>query len=82
MPDFAHHLTRLLQSYTYVAVLLLVMLESLGIPLPGELVVPLFGLAQCCLYAVLARREILVRRSGLLQRLFPRVALGRALRLE
>src|SRR5437763_5093957 len=37
MPDFAHHLTRLLQSYTYPMVLLLVMLESLGIPLPGEI---------------------------------------------
>lgn len=37
MPDFAHHLTRLLQSYTYPALLLLVMLESLGIPLPGEI---------------------------------------------
>ena len=37
MPDFAHHLTRLLQSYTYPTLLLLVMLESLGIPLPGEI---------------------------------------------
>src|SRR2546423_7825086 len=37
MPDFAHHLTRLLQSYTYPMVLVLVMLESLGIPLPGEI---------------------------------------------
>lgn len=37
MPDFAHHLTRLLQSYTYPVLLLLVMLESLGIPLPGEI---------------------------------------------
>jgi membrane protein DedA with SNARE-associated domain len=37
MPDLAHHLMRLLQSYTYPALLLLVMLESLGIPLPGEI---------------------------------------------
>ncbi len=37
MPDFAHHLTRLLQSYTYPALLLLVLVESLGIPLPGEI---------------------------------------------
>jgi len=37
MPDFAQHITRLLQSYTYPAVLILVMLESLGIPLPGEI---------------------------------------------
>jgi len=37
MPDFAHHFTRLLQSYTYPGVLSLVMLESLGIPLPGEI---------------------------------------------
>jgi membrane protein DedA with SNARE-associated domain len=37
MPDFAHHLTRLLQSYTYPALLLLVLLESLGVPLPGEI---------------------------------------------
>src|SRR2546423_11862756 len=37
MPDFAHHFTRLLQTYTYPGVLALVMLESLGIPLPGEI---------------------------------------------
>ena len=37
MPDFAHHFTRLLQTYTYPGVLSLVMLESLGIPLPGEI---------------------------------------------
>jgi membrane protein DedA with SNARE-associated domain len=37
MPDFAHHLTRLLQEYTYPVLLLLVLLESLGIPLPGEI---------------------------------------------
>ena len=37
MPDFAHHLTRLLQSYTYPMVLALVLLESLGVPLPGEI---------------------------------------------
>ena len=37
MPDLAHHLSRLLQLYTYPALLLLVLLESLGIPLPGEI---------------------------------------------
>ena len=37
MPDIANHLTRLLQLYTYPALLLLVLLESLGIPLPGEI---------------------------------------------
>jgi membrane protein DedA with SNARE-associated domain len=37
MPDFAHHLTGLLQSYTYPVLLLLVLLESLGVPLPGEI---------------------------------------------
>jgi membrane protein DedA with SNARE-associated domain len=37
MPDFTHHLTRLLQSYTYPVLLLLVLLESLGVPLPGEI---------------------------------------------
>ena len=36
MPDFAQHLSRLLQLYTYPVLLLLVLLESLGIPLPGE----------------------------------------------
>ena len=53
MPDFAHHLTRLLQSYTYVAVLLLVMLESLGIPLPGEI-----ALVTAAAYASLGRISI------------------------
>jgi membrane protein DedA with SNARE-associated domain len=37
MPDFAHHLTRLLHLYTYPVLLGLVLLESLGIPLPGEI---------------------------------------------
>ena len=37
MLDFTHHLTRLLQSYTYPVLLLLVLLESLGVPLPGEI---------------------------------------------
>jgi membrane protein DedA with SNARE-associated domain len=37
MPNFAHHFARLLQVYTYPGVLSLVMLESLGIPLPGEI---------------------------------------------
>src|SRR3982750_1714791 len=37
MPDFAHHITQLLQLYTYPVLLSLVLLESLGIPLPGEI---------------------------------------------
>ena len=37
MPDFAHHLSRLLQESTYPAVFTLVALESLGLPLPGEI---------------------------------------------
>jgi membrane protein DedA with SNARE-associated domain len=37
MPDFAHHLSRLLELYTYPVLLVLVMVESLGIPLPGEI---------------------------------------------
>jgi membrane protein DedA with SNARE-associated domain len=37
MPDFAHHLTRLLHAYTYPMLVALVLLESLGIPLPGEI---------------------------------------------
>lgn len=37
MPDFTQHLGPLLQSYTYPALLALVLLESLGIPLPGEI---------------------------------------------
>jgi membrane protein DedA with SNARE-associated domain len=37
MPDFAHHVARLLLLYTYPVLLVLVLLESLGIPLPGEI---------------------------------------------
>jgi membrane protein DedA with SNARE-associated domain len=37
MPDIAQHLTRLLQLYTYPVLLLLVLVESLGVPLPGEI---------------------------------------------
>src|SRR6185503_11661661 len=37
MPDIAHHLTRLLLLYTYPVLLLLVLFESVGIPLPGEI---------------------------------------------
>jgi membrane protein DedA with SNARE-associated domain len=37
MPDFAHHIARLLHLYTYPVLLALVLLESLGIPLPGEI---------------------------------------------
>jgi membrane protein DedA with SNARE-associated domain len=55
MPDFAHHLTRLLQSYTYPVLLLLVMLESLGIPLPGEI-----ALVTAAAYASLGHISIYV----------------------
>lgn len=37
MPDFTHHMLRLLQSYTYPVLVALVLLESVGIPLPGEI---------------------------------------------
>ncbi len=37
MPDLAQHITRLLQLYTYPVLLALVLLESVGIPLPGEI---------------------------------------------
>jgi membrane protein DedA with SNARE-associated domain len=37
MPDFAHHLNHLLHAYTYPVLVGLVLLESLGIPLPGEI---------------------------------------------
>src|SRR3954452_8119939 len=37
MSELAHHLTRLLHAYTYPMLVALVLLESLGIPLPGEI---------------------------------------------
>ena len=37
MPDLAHQISHLLQLYTYPVLLALVLLESLGIPLPGEI---------------------------------------------
>ena len=49
MPDFTHHFIRLLHAYTYPGVLSLVMLESLGIPLPGEI-----ALVTAAAYASLA----------------------------
>lgn len=55
MPDFAHHLTRLLQTYTYPAVLLLVLLESLGIPLPGEI-----ALVTAAAYAAVSHISIYI----------------------
>jgi membrane protein DedA with SNARE-associated domain len=55
MPDFAHHLMRLLQSYTYPALLLLVLLESLGIPLPGEI-----ALVTAAAYASSGRISIVI----------------------
>jgi membrane protein DedA with SNARE-associated domain len=37
MTDFAYHVARLLQLYTYPVLVLLVLLEAVGIPLPGEI---------------------------------------------
>jgi membrane protein DedA with SNARE-associated domain len=55
MPDFAHHLTRLLETYTYLVLPLLVLLESLGIPLPGEI-----ALVTAAAYASAGRISIYV----------------------
>ncbi len=55
MPDFAHHLTRLLQANTYPALLLLVLLESLGVPLPGEI-----ALVTAAAYAASGRISIYI----------------------
>lgn len=55
MPGFAHHLSHLLQTYTYPALLALVMLESLGIPLPGEI-----ALVTAAAYASLGHISIYV----------------------
>ena len=55
MPDFAHHLSRLLQSYTYPVLVALVLLESLGIPLPGEI-----ALVTAAAYASLGHISIVV----------------------
>lgn len=49
MPVFTHHLVRLLHTYTYPGVLALVMLEALGIPLPGEI-----ALVTAAAYAAVA----------------------------
>ena len=55
MPDFAHHISRLLQSYTYPVLLLLVLVESLGIPLPGEI-----ALVTAAAYASLGHISIVI----------------------
>ena len=55
MPSFAHHLSHLLQAYTYPVLLGLVMLESLGIPLPGEI-----ALVTAAAYASLGHISIYV----------------------
>lgn len=55
MPDFAHHLSRLLQSYTYPVLVGLVLLESVGIPLPGEI-----ALVTAAAYASLGHISIVV----------------------
>jgi membrane protein DedA with SNARE-associated domain len=55
MPDLAHHLSRLLQSYTYPVLVALVLLESVGIPLPGEI-----ALVTAAAYASLGHISIYV----------------------
>jgi membrane protein DedA with SNARE-associated domain len=55
MPAFSHHLTHLLQAYTYPVLLALVLLESLGIPLPGEI-----ALVTAAAYASLGHISIYV----------------------
>jgi membrane protein DedA with SNARE-associated domain len=55
MPDFAHHLSRLLQSYTYPVLVALVLLESVGIPLPGEI-----ALVTAAAYASLGHISIVI----------------------
>src|SRR5213596_2393104 len=55
MTEFAHHLMLLLQSYTYPTLLLLVLLESLGIPLPGEI-----ALVTAAAYASLGHISIYI----------------------
>jgi len=55
VPDFAHHLTRLLQSYTYPVLVILVLLESVGVPLPGEI-----ALVTAAAYASLGHISIYV----------------------
>ena len=55
MPDLAHHLSRLLQSYTYPVLVALVLLESVGIPLPGEI-----ALVTAAAYASLGHISIYI----------------------
>lgn len=55
MPDLAHHLSRLLQSYTYPVLVGLVLLESVGIPLPGEI-----ALVTAAAYASLGHISIYI----------------------
>ena len=55
MPDFAQHLTRLLQTYTYPVLVLLVLLESVGVPLPGEI-----ALVTAAAYASLGHISIYI----------------------
>ncbi|MGH7602797.1 MAG: DedA family protein [Gemmatimonadaceae bacterium] len=55
MPDLAHHISHLLQLYTYPVLLGLVLLESLGIPLPGEI-----ALVTAAAYAAHGRISIYI----------------------
>ncbi|HEY4735744.1 MAG TPA: DedA family protein [Gemmatimonadaceae bacterium] len=55
MSSFAHHLTSLLEANTYPVLLALVLLESLGVPLPGEI-----ALVTAAAYASLGHISIYV----------------------
>jgi membrane protein DedA with SNARE-associated domain len=70
MPDLAHHLMRLLHLYTYPVLFLLVMIESLGIPLPGEIALVTAAAyashGQISIYVVVALAAIAAVVGGIL----------------
>jgi len=70
MPDLAQHITRLLQLYTYPVLLALVLLESLGIPLPGEIALvtaaAFAGHGTVSIYVVIALAAIGASVGGVL----------------
>jgi len=70
MPDFAHHLTHFLRAYTYPTVLVLVMLESLGVPLPGEIALvtaaAYASLGSISIYAVIVLAAVGATVGGVL----------------
>ena len=64
MPDFTRHLIRLLHTYTYPGVLSLVMLEALGIPLPGEIALVTAGAYAAVAHNVSVSGVILMAALG------------------